>query len=153
MSIEGKLAKLGLTLPEATAPIGTYTPYKVVDNKVYLSGQGPFLNGESMYSGKLGVDVSVEEGYKAAELCVLNLLAQIKVAIGSLDKITQVINVRGYVACATDFYAHPSIINGASDLLVALFGEKGKHVRVAIGSNVLPVNIPVEVEMTVEFKE
>jgi len=144
---------LGFVLPVATKPLGSYVPYKIVGNMVHLSGQGPFVEGQSIYSGKVGGAVSQDQGYEAARVCALNLLAQLKTAAGSLDNVKQIISVKGYVASESDFTGHPSVINGASDLLVDVFGESGKHVRCALGTNVLPVDIPVEIEMVAELKD
>ena len=153
MDFEKKLEELGFVLPVATKPLGSYVPYKIVGNMIHLSGQGPFIDGRSIYSGKVGGAVSQDQGYEAARVCALNLLAQLKAAVGSLDNIKQIISVKGYVASESDFTGHPSVINGASDLLVNVFGESGKHVRCALGANVLPVDIPVEIEMVAELKD
>jgi len=152
MDFEKKLEELGFVLPVATKPLGSYVPYKIVGNMVHLSGQGPFVDGRSIYSGKVGGAVSQDQGYEAARVCALNLLAQLKAAAGSLNNVKQIVSVKGYVACESNFTGHPSVINGASDLLVAVFGEAGKHVRCALGTNVLPVDIPVEIEIVAELK-
>lgn len=151
--IESKLEDLGLDLPEAPLPVAEYVPAKKVGNLVYGSGQGPIKNGEFLHVGKIGTDVSLEEGYEAAKICALNCLAAIKSVIGSLDKIEEIVKVRGFVNSSDDFFDQPKVINGASELLVEIFGENGKHARSALGTSVLPGNIPVELEMVVKVKE
>lgn len=150
MSIEKTLEDLNITLPDAPAPIANFVPCKRVGSLVFVSGQGPILNGKQIHTGKLGADVSIEEGYDAARICGLNLLSQLKAFLGSLDQIKSIVHIKGYVACATDFANQPAVINGCSDFLVKVFGEAGKHTRCALGANALPTNIPVEIEMIVE---
>jgi len=152
MKIEDKLKKIGLELPEVPKPVAKYIPAKIIDNLVFCSGQGPKKDGEYIYVGRVGKEVSLEEGYEAAKICVLNCLAAIKSVIGSLDEIDEIINLRGFVNSSLDFYRQPEVINGASDLMVKIFGEKGKHTRCALGTSVLPDNIPVELEMVVSTK-
>jgi len=152
MEIEQKLKELGLILPEAPKPVAEYIPAKKIGNLVFTSGQGPIKDGQFVYVGKVGGEVSIEEGYECAKMCALNCLAAIKSVIESLDKIDEVIKIKGYVNSTPDFYRQPEVVNGASELIVKIFGEKGKHTRSALGTSVLPGNIPVELEMTVSIK-
>ena len=150
---EDKLAGLGLTLPEAGTPRGTYVPFVRVGDLVFISGQGPRRNGTLVYAGKVGAERTPEEGYEAAKLCALNLLAQLKVACdGDLDRVTQVVRVAGLVHCVDTFEGHPGVINGASDLLCAVFGEGGRHARIASGASSLPSGMTVEVEACFAIK-
>lgn len=151
MEIERKLHELGITLPDPPASAGAYVTCKQTGNQVYLSGQGPILNGENPYYGKVGEKVSKEEAYQTARRCGLNLLAQLKAYLGDLDRVSQVVQVKGYVACSSTFFDQPQVVNGVSDLMIEVFGERGKHTRCALGTNVLPGDIPVEVEMIVEI--
>lgn len=150
MNIENRLTELGIQLPEAPAPMAAYVPVKRVGNLIFISGQGPVLNGTFPYIGKVGSDLTFEDGYKAARLCGLNLIAQLKKALGDLDNVKNIIHVKGFVASANDFYSQPQVVNGASELMAEVFGEAGKHSRSALGVNVLPMNIPVEVELIAE---
>lgn len=150
MKIEERIKELGLELPEAPAPAAAYVTCKQVGNLVYVSGQGPIINGSQLYTGKVGSELTEEDGYEAAKLCGLNLLAQLKRFLGDLDLIKNVVNVKGFIASTTESFNQPRVMNGMSDLMVSVFEEKGKHTRCALGTNVLPGNIPVEVEMVVE---
>ncbi len=152
MLVEKQIESLGITLPEAPQPIASYVPAKVIGNMVYISGQGPIINGTQMYTGKVGDKCTKEDGYEAAKMCGLNLIAQLKKAIGDLDRVKQIVHLKGFVASTTDFFEHPAVINGASDLMLEVFGEAGKHTRCALGTNVLPTDIPVEIELVVEIK-
>lgn len=152
MEIENRLKELGLVLPDAIKPVAEYIPAKVVDKLVYCSGQGPIKDGKAVFTGRVGKEVSLQEGYEAAKICAINCLAAIRSVIGSLDEIDEVISLRGFVNSSLDFYKQPDVINGASELIVKIFGEKGKHVRCALGTSVLPGNIPVEIEMVVKIK-
>ena len=152
MKIENKLKELGLNLPEVPKPVAEYIPAKIAGNLVFCSGQGPVKEGKFVYVGKLGGEVSLKEGYEAAEICALNCLAAIKSIIGSLDDIDEIINLKGFVNSTPDFYQQPEVINGASELMVKIFGEKGKHTRIALGTSNLPNNIAVEIEMVVKVK-
>lgn len=144
---EEKLTALGLTLPQAGTPRGTYVPFVRVGNLVFVSGQAPRRDGTLLYAGKVGAERTPEEGYEAAKLCTLNLLAQLKVACdGDLDRVTQVVRVAGLVHCVETFEGHPGVVNGASDLLCAVFGERGRHARIASGVSSLPSGMTVEVE-------
>jgi enamine deaminase RidA (YjgF/YER057c/UK114 family) len=147
--IERKLEEMGLALPAAAAPVANYVPVRRVGDLVYCSGQLPMKDGVLMRKGRLGERLTVEEGYACARQCALNALAAIGAAAGGLDRVAEVVQVRGYVACTPDFEQQPEVINGASDLLVKLFGEAGRHARAAVGVASLPRNAPVEVEMVV----
>ena len=152
MQIEAKLKEIGLKLPEIPKPIGEYVPAKIVGNLVFCSGQGPIKEDTPIYIGRLGEELTLEEGYEAAKICTINLLSALKSVIGSLDRIDEIIQVRGFVNSTLKFTRQPEVINGTSDLLVKLFGKKGKHARVAMGTSILPMNIPVEIEMIVSIK-
>ena len=152
MKIEHKIKELGLILPEAPKPVAEYIPAKKIGNLVFTSGQGPIKNGKFVYVGKIGGEVSLKEGYEAAKICAINCLAAIKSVIGSLDNIDEIVKVKGYVNSTSDFYRQPEVVNGASELIVKIFGEKGKHARSALGTSVLPGNIPVELEVIVSIK-
>lgn len=153
MSIfEGKLMGLGLILPEIPKPVAAYVPAKQSGNLVFTAGQLPMVNGELISKGLLGQDVEIEDAKDAARICTLNALAAIKGVLGDLDRIKQVVRVVGYVASIPTFTQQPAIVNGASELLLEIFGEKGKHARSAVGMAVLPLNASVEIELTVEVE-
>lgn len=133
-------------------PAGAYVPAKIVGNLVFTAGQLPLVSGELMELGKLGKDLHAERGYELAQRCALNALAAIKGVIGDLDRITDVVKVVGFVASTADFTKQPAVINGASELLMQIFGEKGVHARSAVGVPVLPLDSPVEVELIVSFE-
>ena len=143
--IEDKLKEMGLTLPSTSKPAGSYIPLVKIHDLVFISGQIPFVN-DQLRTGKLGKDLTIEEGYDCAKICALNALSVIKSELGSLDKIHRIIKVSGYVNCVDDFIDQPKVINGASDLFGKLFGDNGKHSRIAIGSNSLPLNSAVEID-------
>ena len=145
MSAEDNLKKLGLTLPPVPKPIGNYVPFRRDGSTIYLSGQGPRMADGTMHTGKVGKDVTVEEAYEHAKLVGLGLLAAAKLAAGSLDKV-EVLKVLGMVNAVPDFRDQPKVINGCSDLFVAVLGERGKHARSAVGMGSLPNQIPVEIE-------
>ena len=151
MSIESKIQELGYTLPQAPAPAGSYVNYTRSGNLLFLAGGIPPL--EENYKGKVPTDTTIETAQKAARLITLNRLAVVKEAIGSLDKITQIVTVNGFVNSDPDFYDHPSVINGCSDLLVEIFGEKGKHSGTAMGAAALPLNVSVEINMIIEVQD
>lgn len=150
MSIEKKLSEIGVELPTAASPVGAYVPAVRSGKHIFTSGQVPLVNGEIKYAGKVGVDVSEEDAYQAAKICVINCLAAIKGLTGSLDVIKQVVKVTGFVNSAPDFTAHAKVVNGASEFLGQLF-ETG-HARAAVGVAALPLNAVVEVEMIVEVE-
>lgn len=149
--IEAYLKKLNIDLPTPAPPAANYSPFVKVGSLVFISGQLPFLNGEIKYRGKVGGTLSLEEGQEAARLCALNILAQLKKACeGDLNRIQQCVRLGGFVNSADDFIDHPKIINGASDLMMDVFGDKGKHARAAVGVNALPLGAAVEVEALFE---
>jgi enamine deaminase RidA (YjgF/YER057c/UK114 family) len=147
MSYEAKLKDLGLQLPPAPQPVATYIPAVRAGNLLFLSGVLPMRDGQLAFSGKLGRELTVDQGMEAAKLCVLNALAIAKQELGSLDQISRVVKVVGHVASAEGFVQQPQVLNGASDLLVAVFGESGRHARVAVGAAELPRRAPVEIEV------
>lgn len=147
---ETRLVELGIELPQLPPPAGAYIPGVQSGNLVFCSGQGPYKDGKFVYTGIVGKDLSIEEGYQAARISILNSLAEIRSVIGSLNRIVRIIQVRGFIASASDFFDQPKVLNGASELLIEVFGEAGKHTRCALGTSVLPKNIPVEVDMIVE---
>ena len=152
MSFDERLKKLGIELPVPSKPVASYVPALTIDNFIYVSGQLPIKNGKLIFKGKLGKELSVEDGYKAAEICSINILAQLKAKLGTLDKIEQIIKVEGYVASVPEFTEHSKVINGASDLFLKIFGEKGKHTRIAVGMASLPLNAPVEISLVAKIK-
>ena len=153
MAIETKLSQMGLKLPVAGRPVANYVPAVRSGNLVFLSGHGPVLDDGSLITGKVGADLTLDEGYNAARQVALILLASLKSEIGDLDRVHRVVKLLGMVNCTPDFTDQPKVINGASDLLVELFGEKGRHARSAVGMNALPMNIAVEIEMIVEIED
>lgn len=150
---ERKLKQLGFILPKAPAPVANYVGSVRTGNLVFISGSGPITPDGVMITGKLGADLKVEDGYKAAQLCALNMLAHLKAQIGDLDKVTRIVKVLGMVNSAPTFTDQPKVINGCSDLLVNVFGDKGRHARSAVGMAALPMNIAVETEMVVEVSD
>ena len=150
---ELKLKELGITLPAPTAPVANYVKYVRSGNLVFLSGHGPDLTAKGSYiTGKLGKDLTIDEGYTAARVTGISLLATLKAAIGDLSKVKRIVKVLGMVNSTENFIDQPKVINGFSDLMVAVFGEKGKHARSAVGMISLPMNIAVEIEMVVEVE-
>ena len=150
MSFENRLTELGLILPAPPKPVATYVPFSQVGNLLFLSGVVPSRNGKIMFYGKLGREFSKEEGYEATKLTLLNALANIRLALGTLDRVKRIVKMTGYVASQEGFVEQPFVINGASDLLVKIFGEAGRHARVAVGVAELPLGVPVELELIVE---
>jgi enamine deaminase RidA (YjgF/YER057c/UK114 family) len=156
MEVEKKLAEMGLTLPPAPTPVANYVPAVRTANLLFVSGHGPGVvkDGKVEYiRGKLGKELTVEQGYEAAKQVMLNILQSVKGVIGDLDKVRRVVKVLGFVNCTEDFLDHPQVINGASDLLVALYGERGRHARSAVGMQQLPFGIAVEIEMVAEVED
>ncbi len=150
--IEARLKELGIELPQATAPIANYVPFTVSGNIVVVSGQVSVRNGKPEFVGKLGRGVSVADGQQAAKLCALNILAHVKTACsGDLDRVKRVLRLCGFVNCTPEFTEMPQVINGASDLMVQVFGDAGKHARAAVGVSSLPLGVAVEVEAMVEL--
>ncbi|MBI3090798.1 MAG: RidA family protein [Candidatus Tectomicrobia bacterium] len=150
--IEAKLERMGLKLPTPMKAAGTYEPAIRVGNLVFVSGVGPRKDGALVYKGKVGRDISMEEGYAAAKLCAVNSLGNIKAIVGDLDQVERIVKVLGFVNAPEGFEKSPLVINGFSDLLVELWSERGRHARSAIGVAALPSNISVEVEMVVQLK-
>lgn len=148
--IDERLKELGIELPEVGELPETFVHAVTIDNLVYTSGNGCEKDGELLYEGKLGEVVTTEQGYEAARQTMINLLAVIKKHLGSLDKVKRIVKVNGYVNCVPRYTDIPLVINGASDLLNEVFGEKGKHARTSIGVNSLPFGMPVEIEMIIE---
>jgi enamine deaminase RidA (YjgF/YER057c/UK114 family) len=150
--IAEKIKELGFEVPEVAKPLAAYIPAKQVGNLVMTSGQVPLVKGEILYKGKIGKDLSEEDGVKAAQVCALNCLAAIKDIIGNLDKIKSVVKLTVFVASAEDFTSQPKVANGASELIAQIFGDAGKHARSAVGVTALPLNAAVEIEMIVRVE-
>ncbi|MDB5733829.1 MAG: RidA family protein [Alphaproteobacteria bacterium] len=150
--IESRLKELGVTLPSPPMPVASYVPCTISGNIVFVSGQIPIADGAIKYIGKLGVDVPLEAGQAAAQLCAINILAQLKAAIGDLDRVTRCLKLGVFVNAAPDYTQHPEVANGASDLIAAVFGDAGKHARAAVGVGSLPRGVAVEVEAIFEIK-
>lgn len=149
---EDRLAALGLTLPPVATPLAAYVPAVQTGSLVFTAGQLPLVDGAIAHTGKVDVEVTVEQGYELARICVLNALAAVKAEIGDLDRITRVVRVVGYVASSPAFTGQPQVVNGASELLGELFGESAKHARSSVGMAVLPMDAPVEIELIVEVE-
>jgi enamine deaminase RidA (YjgF/YER057c/UK114 family) len=176
MSIQKRLVELGITLPELVQPVGNYVPYKLISTihpgplmdseawtlpthsklsygKLYTSGMIPLQGGKPFAQGKLGAEVSIEDGVACARICALNALSWANYALkGKLDRIIEVVQVRGHVASTADFYDHAKVINGCSDLLVEILGEAGKHTRMVVGCPALPLNVPVEIDFVFSLR-
>nr|WP_026214210.1 RidA family protein [Nonomuraea coxensis] len=150
MTPEQKLTELGLTLPEVVKPVAAYVPAVRTGNLVYTSGQVPIVEGKPAATGKLGAEVSLEQGYEMARICALNGLAALKAEVGDLSKIVRIVKVVVFVASDPSFTDQPKVGNGASELLGEVLGEAGKHARSAVGVAALPLNVPVEVELIAE---
>lgn len=148
-TIEARLAELGITLPEAPNPVANYVPYAISGNLLFISGQVAKGADGKIVTGALGQDVDIDTGQAAARLCALNLLAQAKAALGSLDRIVQVVRLTGFVNATPAFTDHPKVVNGASDLMVEVLGDKGRHTRAAVGVSSLPLGSAVEVDATI----
>ena len=152
-SFEENIKNLGLNIPELPKALANYVPYKIVGKTMYISGQAPIQNGELIYKGKVGSDITVEDGIKAARLCVTNIIAAVKTGLeGDWGKLDSFVKLTGFVNCQDGFTDQPKIINGASDMLVEIFGDQGRHARVAVGSNALPLGISVEIDAIVQLK-
>ena len=147
------IKNLGLNIPDLPKALANYVPFKIIGKTIYISGQAPVHNGELIYKGKVGSDISIEEGIEAAKLCVINIIAALKTGLeGDWDKLDSFVKLTGYVNCQDNFIEQPKIINGASDMLVEIFGDQGRHARVAVGSNALPLGIAVEIDAIVQLK-
>jgi enamine deaminase RidA (YjgF/YER057c/UK114 family) len=151
MNAEERIKDLGLIIPKLAAPVASYIHFRKSGNLLFLSGVGPTKEGQVKYSGKVGREITLDDAYQAARLCALNHLAQIKVAAGTFDSVAQVVFLQGFVNCAPGFTDPPAVLNGASDLLIAVFGDRGRHSRAAVGVSELWRNIPVETVLTVEL--
>ena len=149
--IEKKLAELGLTLPQAAAPVAAYVPVVVAGGLAHVSGQLPFVDG-ALVTGRLGEGISTEQGYEAARACGLMILAQLKAALGSLDKVERIVKLGAFVNSTADYTDQPKVANGASELMAAVFGDAGKHARSAVGVPVLPLGAAVEVDAIVAIR-
>ena len=147
------MAALDIKLPDAPAPAANYVPYVCTGNQVFVSGQVPWVGGERNFVGKVGVEFSVEDGQAAARVVALNIIAQVKAACGGdLDRVVRCVKLGGFVNCPGDFHDHPKVINGASDLMVEIFGNAGRHARFAIGASALPFNVAVEIDAVFEVR-
>jgi enamine deaminase RidA (YjgF/YER057c/UK114 family) len=149
-SIERRLADLGIVLPKAAAPIANYVPFVRTGGLLFIAAQLPVKDGKVAFTGRLGEGVSLEEGQAAARLCAINLIAQARAALSDLDRVRRVVRLGGFVASAANFTDQPKVINGASDLMVEIFGEAGRHARAAVGVNVLPLGAAVEIDAVFE---
>ena len=152
-TFDKNIKDLDLIIPDIAITIANYVPYKLFNKNLYISGQAPSKDGNIIFKGKVGVDISEEEGIKAAELCCINIIAALKTVVnGDWERLEEFVKLGGFVNCKADFTNHPKIINGASDLLVKIFGERGKHTRFAVGSNSLPINISVEIDAHIKLR-
>lgn len=153
MTVSARLQALGIKLPKPSVPSANYVPARLVGSFGFVSGQVPSADGKDLFTGKLGDEISLEQGQAAARLCAINILAQMSALLdGDLDRVASIVRLGGFVNAVPTFRDHPAVINGASDLMVAVFGDTGRHVRVAVGSSSLPRNVPVEVEAKFEVK-
>lgn len=150
--IEERIKSLQITLPNPPTPAGSYIPAVKTGNLLFISGQIPMENGKVLFTGKV-TDDNLETAQKSARMCAINLLAQIKREIGNLDKVTRIVRLSGFVNSDAEFFQHPKVINAASDLFYEIFGDKGKHSRIAIGVASLPLNSMTEIDAVVEFSE
>lgn len=151
MSVEQRLTDLGLSLPTPAAPAANYVPYVISGNLLVIAGQLPLGPEGIAMHGKVGDTITTEQATEAARLCALNLIAQMKAATGDLERVVRVVRLGGFVNCVDTYADQPKVVNGASDLMVEVFGEKGKHARTAVGTNSLPFNVPVEIDAMVEI--
>jgi len=150
--IERRLAELGIELPQAAAPAANYVPWVITGNQVFIAGQVPFWNGELRHVGRLGGGMALDDGVAAARLCGLNLIAQVKAACGGdLDRVTRCVKLGGFVNSDPAFTDQPKVVNGASDLMVEVFGDAGRHARFAVGAPVLPLGVAVEIDAVFEI--
>lgn len=150
--VESRLSELGIALPPAPKAAGAYVSVIRTGNLVITSGQFPWKGDRLVCTGKLGSELTVEQGYEAARLSAINAIAQLKLALGHLDKVRQIVRVEGYVHCGPGFRQHPQVLNGASELLIAVFGEKGRHTRTALGIHEMPLDSPVELVVWAEVE-
>lgn len=153
MIIEEKLKELGIELYDPPAPLANYISINQAGDLLFVAGTGPVSDNEIDYKGVLGKDLTIEQGYQAAKLTAINIISILKKHLGDLDRVKKILKVTGFVASANDFYDQPAVINGASDLFVSVFGNEGKHARAALGTNVLPFNMSVEIMAVVQIHE
>ncbi|MGH6719289.1 MAG: RidA family protein [Alphaproteobacteria bacterium] len=149
--IESRLAELGVVLPKAAAPVANYVPWVITGRLVFIAGQVTLVDGKPQYVGQLGREFGVEDGARAARLCAINILAQVKAAAGDLDRVARCVKLTGFVNATPDFRDHPKVVNGASDLMVEVFGDSGRHARAAVGVAGLPLGVAVEVDAVFEL--
>lgn len=152
MNTEKKIAELGIELPPSSSPGAMYIPVKQLGNALFVAGQVPFVNGELLYSGKVGDTVTIEQGEESARRCIINMLAALKHYLGDLDKVRNITKIQVFVNSRTGFMQQHIVANAASQLLYDVFGEKGRHARTAVGTNQLPMDAPVEIEAIVEIE-
>lgn len=152
MNVESKLKELGIELPPAPGAVAAYLPWVRTGNLVFTSGQLPWRDSRMAYAGRLGAELTVEQGYAAARQCALNALAQLKAATGDLDRVRRIVRIEGYVHCAPGFRGHPQVLNGASELVNAVFGERGQHARLAVGISEMPLDAAVQITVTAEVE-
>ena len=151
-TVDARLKDLGIEIPEAAAPVANYVAYVITGNLCFVSGQVTIEGGEFKHQGKLGAEISVDEGYQAARLCAINIISQLKAACGGdLDKVKRVVKLTGFVNSTPDFTDQPKVVNGASDLMVEVFGDKGRHSRAAVSAGALPVGVSVEIDCVAEI--
>lgn len=153
MNPSDKLKELGIELPETAKPLASYLPSLRTGNYIFISGNLPIRDGKLVFEGKVPVDLSVEDGYEAAKIAAINIMAAIRGEIGDLAKVKRIVRLNGFVQCSDDFTMQPKVINGASDLFVEVFGDAGKHTRAVMGVNSLPLNSPVEIDAIIEIME
>ncbi len=150
MSASDRLKAAGVTLPDARPPVANYVPFVITGNLLFISGQVS-ITPDGLIKGRLGEDMTLEQGQQAARACAINLIAQMKAALGDLDRVTRVVKLGGFVNAAADFTDLPKVVNGCSDLMVEIFGDRGRHARAAVACPVLPMGAAVEVDAVVEF--
>ena len=153
MSVEARLTSLGIQLPPPPPAVAAYEPWMRTGNLVLTSGQLPWLNGEMAFSGKCGSEITEDQGYQAARQCAINAIAQLKAAASDLDRVRQIVKVDGYVHAAPGFRGHPQVLNGASELIRSVFGERGRHARLAVGIDEMPLNAAVQICVTAEIED
>jgi enamine deaminase RidA (YjgF/YER057c/UK114 family) len=151
--INARLAELGITLPAVAKPVAAYVPAMTSGNLLFTAGQLPFVDGTLLATGKVGAEVGAAKAAELARVCALNALAAAHSVLGSLDRVTRIVKVNGFVASAPDFIGQPQVLNGASEILADIFGDKGQHARAAVGVAVLPLDSPVEVDLILEFRD
>lgn len=151
--VEQRLREAGIELPSASTPAANYIPWMVVGRLLFVAGQIPVYNGERRYIGRVGAEYGIPEGREAAKICAMNLLAQAKAAVGDLGRISRVVKLGGFVQCTPEFDQHPQVINAASELMIAAFGDAGRHTRTAVGAPSLPFGVAVEIDAIFELAE